>query len=694
MAQDDFRLKTKFLLTFTMIVCCLLSCAPAYVPSITTSLPAPEKNMITDIGKETGKEKTTLIIYSAQMANYTSFAQPDPPAVILDIPDVYLHHNLMPITFAEGPIKKVIPEQISSDEKGVQTRITLKLNQAFPYEIIRDDNQLKIAIKHQMPVLKPAVEALLVDAYKGKKVTEKTPSPEISEARVRERPLEAGPPSVVSEVEATEVSKFVMPEREILRSVPIVEKEEKKAEAPKEKKVTAKAIPEEAPVKSVPETAVEEDQKTVKISEEIDLLFGRKTYTGKPISLDFQNADIRSVLRIIANVSGYNLVIDPEVKGKVDITLVKPVPWDQALEVILKTNKLDMKMEGNIIRVGLPETFAAEKDAELKAIQAVRQAKQEKTKTIPLTTRLIPINYAKADVLMGKIQPMLSKSEGLAEPASIMVDERTNTLIIKDIPEVIDDIMEVIYTLDRPTPQVMIEARIVETNKNFAKDMGIQWGGAYARTTNYRFPNTVDVSGQTGTDSYAVNLPIASSAFGAIGINLGHVNGETALDIQLKAMEQSGQGKVISNPRIATLDNEEATIKSGYSIPYQTTDAEGNPSTNFVDAAINLTVTPQITPDKNITMKIQADKSEPDWSNTVAGAPSIITRNATTSLIVANGDTAVIGGLAQKNEGSNFRKIPIFGDIPVLGLLFKARDSTDKFDELLIFITPRIIETN
>jgi type IV pilus assembly protein PilQ len=363
-------------------------------------------------------------------------------------------------------------------------------------------------------------------------------------------------------------------------------------------------------------------------------------------------------------------------------------------------------MEGNIIRVGLPQTFAAEKKAELEAIQALRKAKEEATKVLPLETKIVPINYAKAEVLMAKLQPMLSKNEGLAEPPSIMVDERTNTLIIKDLPEVIDEIIAVIDTLDRQTPQVMIEARIVETNKNFAKDLGIQWGGTYTKRTNYRFPNHVEVRGVSGQegrtllggfgatareDEYAVNIPISSSPFGAIGFNLGHVSGETALDIQLKAMETSGRGRIISNPRIATLDNAEATIKSGHKIPYQVTDAEGNPSTQFVDAAINLTVTPQITPDNNITMKIQADKSEPDWSRTVAGAPSIITRTATTRLIVANGETAVIGGLAQHNEQNNLRKVPFFGDLPVLKLIFSAKDSTDGFDELLIFITPRII---
>ncbi|MGA1843845.1 MAG: type IV pilus secretin PilQ [bacterium] len=676
MAQNESHNLLRIVCMITSISFCLLACAPARVPVDTTSMPSSERILITDIGREMDEQTTTLIIYSTQTVNYTSFAQQDPPSIVIEMPDTYVHSNLRPLEFTEGPVTKVIPEQVVSDDS-VKARLTLEMRRGFPYEIQRETNQLRIGIKSYTTLTPPVQTAKAAAKEEG--ITEKESAKD------------------------TTVRKLAMPERTILRTIP----DEKGAAPgepieyvptaePEKKEATPAAIP-PSREKALP-------SRTAADTGERDLLLGKRVYSGKPISLDFQNADIRSVLRIIADVSGHNLVIDPEVKGKVDITLVKPVPWDQALDVILKTNKLSMKMEGNIIRVGLPQTFTAEKEAELSAIQAARKAKEEANKVIPLSTKIVSINYASAEVLMSKLQPMLSKSEGLAEPPSIMVDERTNTLIIKDLPEVIDEIQGVIATLDRPTPQVMIEARIVETNKNFAKDLGIQWGGTYSKQTSYRFANSIEVRGTTGTDTglgglgptgrsdqYMVNLPISSAAFGAIGINLGHVNGATALDMQLKAMETSGKGRIVSNPRIATLDNEQATIKSGHSIPYQTTDSEGNPSTQFVDAAINLTVTPQITPDDNITMQIQADKSEPDWSRTVAGAPSIITRTATTKLIVSDGDTAVIGGLAQANEQSNQRKVPLFGDLPLIGVLFRTEDKTDGFDELLIFITPRII---
>jgi len=733
MAHNESHNLLRIVCLISIVSFCLLACAPARVPLDTTSVPSSERVLITDIGREIDEQTTTLIIYSTQTVNYTSFAQQDPPSIVIEMPDTYVHSNLRPLEFTEGPVTKVIPEQVMLED-AVKARLTIEMPKGYPYEIQRETNQLRIGIKSYTTLTPPA------EPMQSATVAER------KEAPAKEAPAE------------TTVPKLAMPERTILRTLPAEEKraaqeeptisplpkeerakpekiEEERAEPEKieeeraepEKIEEERAEPEKIEEERAEPEKIEEERakpekietvtvsippprekvqvtKTYKDSADRDILLGKRIYTGKPISLDFQNADIRSVLRIIADVSGHNLVIDPEVKGKVDITLVKPVPWDQALDVILKTNKLSMKMEGNIIRVGLPQTFTAEKEAELSAIQATRKAKEEANKVTPLTTRIVSINYARADVLVGKLQPMLSKSEGLAEPPSIMVDERTNTLIIKDLPDVIDGIMGVIATLDRPTPQVMIEARIVETNKNFAKDLGIQWGGTYSKQTNYRFANSIEVRGTTGTetglgglgptgrsDQYMVNLPISSAAFGAIGINLGHVNGTTALDIQLKAMETSGKGRVVSNPRIATLDNEEATIKSGHSIPYQTTDSEGNPSTSFVDAAINLTVTPQITPDNNITMKIQADKSEPDWSRTVAGAPSIITRTATTKLIVADGDTAVIGGLAQENEQTNKRKVPLFGDLPLIGILFRTEDKTDGFDELLIFITPHVM---
>lgn len=418
-----------------------------------------------------------------------------------------------------------------------------------------------------------------------------------------------------------------------------------------------------------------------------------KVYRGKPISLDFQDADIRSVLRIIGEVSNHNMVIDPDVKGRVTVTLQNPVPWDQALDIILKTNQLAMRMEGNIIRIETQRTFQQEEDAAVKAIQAKQMAEQAQKNSRPLKTEIISVNYAQASKLKEQISPMLTDPKGLQEPSSIIVDERTNSLIIKDLPENLAKIKEVLAKLDRETPQVMIETRIVETNKSYLKELGIRWGGGYGRQTNYRFPRTIDISGIRG-GTYAVNLPNKGDVFGGVGLNLGHINNLIQLNIELESMESQGKGRIISNPRIATLDNEKAEIKSGSQIPYPSVDKEGNPSTNFVDAVIRLGVTPHITPNDYITLEIEADKSEPNWAQTVNGVPAITTRTATTKLIVKDGDTTVIGGLYQRTQQQNEQRVPWFANIPGLGWLFRSQGAVEKYDELLIFITPRIVKKN
>ncbi|MBN2372355.1 type IV pilus secretin PilQ [bacterium] len=664
--RHRFFANKLLLLSFmiTVIPFSIISCKPKFMGQSSTPDPASNDVLITDIKTENYDQMTVITLYSNRMFDYTSFVQQDPPAIVLEMPNVYIHRDLKPLEMTEGNIQKVVPEQVLSEDS-VKAIFTIQMSEILPYEINREEGILKISMAQSKIDVSPAVSSILTESESSSVLFE-------SEKSINESNAYGLPPAVTHK-------------KEILRSSAInIERGLTPGTSTNETPETPNANSKKGKLTAEKTTNAENDNTP----------FSKKEFTGKPISLDFQNADIQSVLRIIADVSGHNLVIDPEVQGKVNITLMKPVPWDQALDVILRTNKLSMKMEGNIIRIGLPKTFTAEKEAELEAIKTERKAKEESIKAKPLSTKIVRINYAKADVLMAKLTPMLSKGEGLAEPPSIMMDERTNTLIIKDLPSTIEEILKIIETLDRSTPQVMIEARIVETNKNFAKDLGIQWGGTYSKQTNYKFVNTIDVKGTTGADNFAVNLPISSDAFGAIGVTLGHLNGMTALDIQLKAMEQSGKGKVISNPRILTLDNEQATIKSGTKIPYQTTDAEGNPSTNFVDAAINLTVTPQITPDNNILMRIQADKSEPDWGRTVNGAPSIITRTATTRLIVMDEDTAVIGGLYQQNEGSNVKKVPILGDIPILGHIFKTKDNNQGFDELLIFITPRVIKSD
>ncbi len=441
-----------------------------------------------------------------------------------------------------------------------------------------------------------------------------------------------------------------------------------------------------------------------------------KKYTGKKVSLDFQDAEIKSILRSLAEVSGFNLVIDPDVKGVVNISLPKPVPWDQAFDIILKINGLDSEVNGSIIRVATAASLQEEKQKAVAIRMAQQKLSKAEKKALPLYVEMVSINYSKADKIRAAVIDMLSKPNGLAENPSILVDRRTNTLIIKDLPKKINAIKQVIKKLDKMTKQVTIEAKIVETTKNFQRELGIQWGfvDSYGKATNGhdvqdgsrsgsgRFPQGVTYGGTaqgfpngltsaTGIPfGYAVNLPLSGAANGAIGLSLGKLLLDRfTLDVQLSAMEDQGKGRVLSNPRITTLDNHEAIIQSGSKIPFQTV-ANNTVTTSFVDAQIKLLVNPHITNDNMISMKIVADKSEPNWGRQVNGMPEITERKASTELIVGDGETTVIGGLYQVNKQESRRKVPWFADLPLIGGLFRTDARTNTYSELLIFITPKI----
>jgi type IV pilus assembly protein PilQ len=314
-----------------------------------------------------------------------------------------------------------------------------------------------------------------------------------------------------------------------------------------------------------------------------------------------------------------------------------------------------------------------------------------------LVTRIVPANYAAAKDLRPNLEKLLSRR------GTIIIDARTNTMIITDTQASLDAVLALIEKLDRPTPQVMIEARIVESSRTFLRELGIQLGLAHSQITDKTFPNRIDVRGGVpGTNTGGLTPPTPPANFlldlpaavglgsgGAIGFSLASIGG-SVLDAQLSALESSGRGKIISSPKIATLDNTEAQIQSGRKIPVATVSAEGT-RTEFVDANITLKVTPHVTPNEFIGMKITATKNEADFTQQVNGIPTITTREANTDMLVKDGDTVVIGGLYRRNIQSNRSGVPGLSNIPVLGWLFRKESQRDDSDELLIFLTPRII---
>ncbi|HEY3043426.1 MAG TPA: type IV pilus secretin PilQ, partial [Vicinamibacterales bacterium] len=428
---------------------------------------------------------------------------------------------------------------------------------------------------------------------------------------------------------------------------------------------------------------------------------GPTRFTGNPISLDFQGADLRAVLRSFAEISGLNIVIDPNVQGTVDVAL-RDVPWDQALDIILRANKLGYSVDGTIVRIAPLSTLANEEKERGALAQAQSEAGQ-------LTTLTRQLSYSTGQ----EIVTLLKAANILSNRGQAFVDARTNTLIVTDLQERLTNTTELIDTLDKPQPQVEIEARIVQTNKNYARALGVQWGfNGYVspqlgNTTSLAFPNTGTLGGRLGTQgapatgtavnpatstSTAVNLA-AAAATSAVGLQLGSVNGAFNLDVALSALETSGNGRLLSTPKVSTLNNVAAEMTQGVQIPIQT--ATNNTVTvSFKDAALTLKVTPQITAANTVIMQIALENATPDFGRQVNGIPPINTQRAITTVLVLDGQTTVIGGIYTSSATNTRDQTPGLGRIPLLGWLFRRDAITDQNTELLIFITPRIIKTS
>jgi type IV pilus secretin PilQ/predicted competence protein len=416
-------------------------------------------------------------------------------------------------------------------------------------------------------------------------------------------------------------------------------------------------------------------------------------YTGVPVSLDFQGADLRAVLRTFSEISGLNIVIDPTIQGTVDVAL-RDVPWDQALDIILRANKLGYSVDGTIVRIAPLTVLAAEQEEQrrLQDAQALAGDLQVFTRSL---------SYARAEDL----RPLITATV-LSQRGSIQTDVRTNTLIINDLPERLQRAAALITTLDRPEPQVEIEARIVQTTREFARSVGVQWGmtGRASNTIGNQiplaFPNQGSITGRTGStqgvplDNFdspdsAVNLGVNGATTG-IGLALGSINGAVNLDVALTALERQGQGRLLSTPRVSTQNNIEAEITQGVQIPIQTV-ANNTVTVTFKDAALTLRVTPQITAAQTVIMRISLENASPDFSRSVNNIPPIDTQRAVTQVLVNNGDTTVIGGIYVSREQASQDRTPGLYRLPLLGWLFRRDAVTDESRELLIFITPRII---
>ena len=412
----------------------------------------------------------------------------------------------------------------------------------------------------------------------------------------------------------------------------------------------------------------------------------RGHYAGRRISLDFQEAEISSVLRLIADVSGLNMVVGEGVKAKVTLKLLN-VPWDQALDLILKLNQLGQIREGNIIWIDTLANIARQKDEVTKAKDATIRAE-------PLVSRILYLNYAEPAKALDVVKSNLSPR------GEVKTDLRTNSLIVKDIEENLIKVANLMRELDRRTFQVQIESRIVQASKSFARGLGIQWGLGTISTSTSRSPIDVNV-GTTGTAftqtrDFLVNLPAtgtgASIPTSAIGLTVGSFLGTTGtLDMRLSAGESLGLTKLVSAPKVITMDHKPAKIEQGSQVPFQTVSLQGT-QTTFVDASLTLNVTPHVIIfDKTIRLEIKATKNSIGPSVSTAG-PTIDKKEATTEVLLRDGETTVLGGIFEESRTDNTQGLPFFNRIPFLGWLFKNEAVTVSQTELLVFVTPTIIK--
>jgi type IV pilus secretin PilQ/predicted competence protein len=635
------------------------------------------------------QENAVLIEASAPVAYGVS--QPDPFTVVVNLRHVSVGDARNDVQRG-GALTGVRLEQASDVDGASVARVHLSLAQPAEYKVRSARNTIRVELspstaqtatanpRNPAPKVEadPQAEApepmiSLEDALRnGAAITPRDPTPREPITALQDAPITTvapnAPVGVSRPVAATKSSAAVKPSQRTARTATSAQQTQAPAPAPAKPQSTGQVISSEA----------------------------QKKYTGHPISLDFQGADLRAVLRGFSEISGLNMVIDPDVQGTVDIIL-NDVPWDQALEVILRGNQLDYTVDGTIVRIARVDTLKREQDAR----QALAKSSADAG---TLSVRTFSLSYARA----AAAAPLIKRA-ALSPRGDVQIDERTNTLIITDLPARLDTAANLLASLDRAEPQVEVEARIVQTTRDFARAVGIQWGlngrvmPDVGNTTNLAFPNQGTLGGRLGTQSptdprassleqtaTAVNLGV-KDANSAIGLALGAINGAFNLDVALSALERTGKGRVLSTPRLTTQNNIEAEVAQGIQIPIQTV-ANNTVTVSFKEAVLKLTVTPQITAANTVIMKITIENAAADFSRQVNGIPPIDTQRANTQVQIDDGATTVIGGIFVSQEQTSNEKTPMLYRMPLLGWLFKRDRLEDSSRELLIFITPRILK--
>ena len=679
---------------------------------------------LTGVSTKTESPGTTVVIETTEPVAYVA-TQPDPLTLLVDLRNVSLG-DVRPDR-ASGAVAHVAIESATGADGAELARVRMLLAKPATPQIRSRRNSIVVQFGGSaVPADSPSPTPVSIDPREPGALLEKgaaavgarprvpetatepraetgagAANPKPVAADVNPAAFDSGPVSADQKVAGAEpksVTATAQPaaaEPKPARPEPKPVSTATKPAAAAPKPVVAESAPAAAEQKAAPAAQpIQQPKPTVQKPAQRAGGEGDRQYTGHPVTFDFYQADLRSVLRTFSDISGLNIVIDPTVPaGTVDVSL-REVPWDQALDVILRSHQLGFVLEHSVVRIAPLKSLAQEEQERQKLAEAQAMGGQLKVFTRTLS-------YAKA----ADVAKLLKDTRVISSRGTALVDERTNTLIINDLPEAVAECDALIGTLDRSEPQVEIEAKIVQTGTETARALGVQWGvsgrmaSELANTAPVVFPAQSSVTGRTRAEQgeqagarntlpSAVNLP-AVGATSALGISLGTLTGSFNLDVALSAMERKGQGKILSQPKVMMQNNFEAEMTQGVQIPIQTV-SNNTVTVTFKDAALTLKVKPQITASNTVMMAITLENASPDYSRQVNGIPPIDTQRAITQVLVQDAETTVIGGIMKSQETSGTDGVPYLSRIPLLGWLFRRETMSGDLRELLIFITPRI----
>jgi type IV pilus assembly protein PilQ len=617
---------------------------PAAQKAQTEARPKPSKpGTLTGIDFKQMDDKSRVVLSFSEENPQFESSTPSKNVIAIEVKNASVPKNLLRGLDTSGFKSVVNYVELKNVQVGKSNdiRVLVKLGEEAPYEAAKEGKEIFIDIKERPKKIEAKTEALPQEVKKEEALEPKKEEEKREEVKKEE-----------------EVSKEVKP-------APELKKQEMKAGQ-----------------KPVPRTpAPKKIEEAKKVSEEPP----QKVYTGRKLSLDFKDADIKNILRLIAEVSNLNIIVADEVTGKITMRLVD-VPWDQALDIVLQSKNLDKRQVGNVVRIAPVDVLRKEDQARL-------QEQKSREGLEPLVSELIPVNYATAKEIMPQVKSILS------ERGDVKADERTNTLIIKDISRTIPAVKNLVKALDTKTPMVLIEARIIEANLSFQNELGVQWGfllgGGRATAGGGTSGTVLGSSVNRVVDLAAVPRGgQGTSGAGVAGILSAIFSRGTIreLDITISAHENKGDVKIISSPKIATLNNKEASIEQGLRIPYLKLTTEGTVTTDFIDANIKLTVTPHVTNEGTIKLIVKVKKDAPDNTVVVQGVPSIDKKEAISEVLIKDSGVVAIAGIYTIDKEVNNEGVPLFNKIPLLGWLFKRENKQDNRKDLLIFISPRIMK--